>query len=119
MSVYLLIMEYNNPFIVHKLSKCASLKLEDNPVIWKTYISEALFRNYFFKAIERGNMRHYKDYDFTNDSIDAYILTENAKMIFINSYIIENNEIPADEIFKCITEDTKQKLYKYKQHKFS
>ena len=112
-------MEYNNPFIVHKLSKCPSLKLEDNPVIWKTHISEALFRNYFFKAIERGNMPNYKDYDFTNDSIDAYILTENAKMIFINSYIIGKDEMPTDETFKSITEDAKQKLYKYKQHKFS
>ena len=110
-------MEYNNPFYVHKLPKSLNAELPEDEEIWKNNIINILFRNYFTKAIERGNFVFYKDYDFTNSSVDAYILPENAKTIFINSYTY--NKMPDEDIFIQIAKETKKKLLSYKQHKFS
>ena len=109
-------MEYNNPFYVHILPKSLNAELPEEEV-WKSDIINILFKNYFMKAIERGNFPCYKDYDFTYNSVDAYILPENAKTIFINSYAY--NKMPNDDIFIAITEETKKKLFSYKLHKFS
>lgn len=110
-------MEYNNPFYVHKLPQSAGLELPKDNEIWKNKIIDTLFRNYYVKAVERGNFTCYKDYDFSNESVNAYILPENAKMIFINSY--DTNELPDDNTFQAITDEVKEKLFKYKLHKFS
>ena len=110
-------MEYNNPFYVHKLPKSAGLDLPKDNQIWKNKIIDTLFQNYYIKAVERGNFPCYKDYDFSNESVNAYILAENAKMIFFNSY--DTHELPDDNTFKDITYQAKKKLFNYKQHKFS
>jgi|DEB0MinimDraft_10_1074344.scaffolds.fasta_scaffold180703_1 hypothetical protein len=110
-------MEYNNPFYVHKLPQSGGAELPKDEEIWKTNIINILFKNYFIKAIERGNFPCYKDYDFTNESVEAYVLPENAKTIFINSY--DYDKLPNDDIFTDISEETKKKLFSYKLHKFS
>ena len=110
-------MIYKNPFYVEKIENPKLLPLPENNEEWIYLISEKLFNNYFFKALKRFQLPSLKDYDFTNESIDAYILEENAKMIFTNSF--KFNELPKKEIFKKIVEDTKKKLKVYKQNKFS
>ena len=110
-------MMYTNPYKVHKLPQSFNLELPEDVNLWKNLISETLFRNYFSKAIERGRIPEYADYDFSKESINAYILFENAKTIFSNSFAFEI--MPDDEIFDCIVETTKKRLCFYKQNKFS
>ena len=106
--------KYSNPFLIHRSRNIGTVPFPDNEAKWRNAIKNTLFKNYFYKSIERGNCIEFADYDFTEISIDNLIVIENAKMLFINSYG-EDVPFPSDKVFEKIVTETKEYLNKYRK----
>ncbi|MGI9554941.1 MAG: hypothetical protein ACR2M6_03115 [Vampirovibrionia bacterium] len=101
---------YSNPFIVQVLPHKNFERLPENPEKTVNAISKALYMNYFLKAASIV----FKDYDFSECSIENYILSENAQAIYFNKYG-KNVEQLSPETLTVIVDKTKEKLYNHRK----
>lgn len=90
---------YDNPFYVHKIENSRRTNIPESREKLISSVANVLERNYFRRACERYNCPEFKDHDFTDESLKAYILVENAKMIYSNSFNPTDEE-PGDEVFQ-------------------
>jgi hypothetical protein len=101
---------YSNPFRVEILPRKNFEKLPENSEKVVVAVSNALYTNYFSKAASIV----FRDYDFSEGSIENYILSENAEAIYFNKYG-KNVEELSPEAILAIVNKTKEKLYNHRK----
>lgn len=101
---------YSNPFRVEILPHKNYERLPENSEKVIVAVSNALYMNYFSKAASIV----FRDYDFSQGSIENYILSENAQAIYFNKYGKNVKEL-SPEALTAIVNKTKEKLYNYRK----
>ena len=101
---------YTNPFIVQVLRKTNFERLPETHEKTIAAVSEALYLNYFSKAASIV----FRDYDFSDGSIENYILSQNAEAIYFNKYGRYVERLTPESLI-AIVNKTKEKLYNHRK----
>lgn len=105
--------KYDNPYRVHVIpGKANYIDLPESKTEWMSFVGKALYNNYFIKGISNDSI--FNDYNFQDESIKAYILSDNAKNIYINHYGI-TTPFPCNDDFDNIVNSTCKKLVIYRK----